>query len=554
MLRSVESGNRQNQQKGGTLPAVSSLPGRHAAQPESRLAHLQAVHGNQGVQRLLRGGVLQRKLTINQPGDAFEQEADRVAESVMGVPTPGSIGRTPITGQGSNFLVQRLCPTCEREMDDSIHRRCSHCEEELHSASQSVHEDEAGAVLENDINHLRGGGQPLPRSEQAFFGARIGFDFRSVRIHTDAHAAGTAQAINALAYTKGTDIVFAPGEYRPDTVAGRKLLAHELTHVVQQGGIAHGAATTMLQRTCGEAAIGSRTECTPAGNEPVGDLILFKVNCDEYLTIAEANRVKDFADSMEDADRVRIHGFASTDGVATFNQNLSCARAQTARDTLVANGIDPLHIDILRHGPTTGPAARRRSVVLERIPGASRPVVPQLSSVITTPLAPGACGGINLVAQWQLNRNSAAAGGFVVQEINESWNVQDCTGVPVANPDPRTSPLRFFEAWRVPTASTSGSPFTSDTWFWPSAAPWAGGCMNGTVTIQGHARYFDNLAALPAHMIVNNPATFSGSLQSSVTDPALTVAASRPVNRSLRLHWTCCPCSSSPTIVDSSNL
>src|SRR3954453_3285401 len=114
MLRSVESANRETQQKGGASPAASSLPGRHAAPPESKLVRLQAMHGNQGVQRLLRGGTLQRKLTINQPGDAFEQEAARVADKVMRMADPAVTGE-PVATSGMGAKLQRC--SCGKSAD-----------------------------------------------------------------------------------------------------------------------------------------------------------------------------------------------------------------------------------------------------------------------------------------------------------------------------------------------------------------------------------------------------------------------------------------------------
>jgi hypothetical protein len=84
---------------------------------------------------------------------------------------------------------------------------------------------------------LQGGGQPLPRSERAFFEPRFGYDFSSVRIHTDAHAAEAARVAKARAFTVGEDVVFGAGHFAPETPAGRRLLAHELTHTVQQGAI-----------------------------------------------------------------------------------------------------------------------------------------------------------------------------------------------------------------------------------------------------------------------------------------------------------------------------
>jgi hypothetical protein len=79
-----------------------------------------------------------------------------------------------------------------------------------------------------------GGGESLSQPVRALFESRLGHDFRSVRVHTDAHAAESARALRARAYTTGADIAFGAGEYAPETQKGRQLLAHELTHVVQQ--------------------------------------------------------------------------------------------------------------------------------------------------------------------------------------------------------------------------------------------------------------------------------------------------------------------------------
>jgi hypothetical protein len=90
--------------------------------------------------------------------------------------------------------------------------------------------------LSSQVEELRGGGRPLGGTERAFFEPRFGHDFGGVRVHTGAAASSAAEAIRARAFTMGRDIVFRAGHYRPDTQAGRRLLAHELTHVVQQAG------------------------------------------------------------------------------------------------------------------------------------------------------------------------------------------------------------------------------------------------------------------------------------------------------------------------------
>ncbi len=86
---------------------------------------------------------------------------------------------------------------------------------------------------------LRSPGEPLGSGTKYFFESRFGHEFSRVRIHANETAAESARAINALAFTVGTDVVFAAGRYAPDTTAGKRLLAHELTHVVQQSGAIH---------------------------------------------------------------------------------------------------------------------------------------------------------------------------------------------------------------------------------------------------------------------------------------------------------------------------
>ena len=89
------------------------------------------------------------------------------------------------------------------------------------------------------------GGQPLPSSERRFFEQRFGRALSNVRLHTDRSAADAARALNADAFTVRNDIAFAAGRYRPGTEAGRRLLAHELAHVVQQGDAGPSARTSL---------------------------------------------------------------------------------------------------------------------------------------------------------------------------------------------------------------------------------------------------------------------------------------------------------------------
>ena len=101
---------------------------------------------------------------------------------------------------------------------------------------------------------VQSGGHSLDTSVQSDMGARFGHDFSRVRVHTDDDASASAQSLNASAYTLGQDIVFRQGEYAPDSVRGQHLLAHELTHVIQQD--AAPSTNSTLQRSTAGAIVG----------------------------------------------------------------------------------------------------------------------------------------------------------------------------------------------------------------------------------------------------------------------------------------------------------
>jgi hypothetical protein len=147
----------------------------------------------------------QPKLSVDQPGDVYEQEANSVADNII---RQGSV-------TSNSFF------------------------------SPSVIQRKTG----NDIEDVSGG-RSLNHSERSFFESRIGYDFSNVRIHDNSKANESARNINALAYTHGNDIVFGTGQYQPNTSEGKRLLAHELTHVVQQNKF---SSTPNIQRDVGWA-------------------------------------------------------------------------------------------------------------------------------------------------------------------------------------------------------------------------------------------------------------------------------------------------------------
>ncbi len=157
---------------------------------------------------------LQPKLTISQPGDPYEQEADRVAEQVMRMPVP---------------TVQRQCAACTAGGTP-----CPACQEESVTISRKAGSSAGHEAPASVPSVLASAGSPLSESTRAFFEPRFGQDLSHVRVHNDAAAQRSAQEVSALAYTVGSHIAFDAGRYAPQSAEGQRLLAHELTHVVQQ--------------------------------------------------------------------------------------------------------------------------------------------------------------------------------------------------------------------------------------------------------------------------------------------------------------------------------
>jgi hypothetical protein len=189
------------------LPGASA-PGRDASRAKrpasvepSRM--LQQSLGNQGVLRRMEAGP-----RINDVNDPAEKEADRVVAAAMA--SPASDANSPAITASAAPRVQRKCSACEKEEDTTLQRKES-------SPTQPM---SVPPIIGQVLNSP---GQPLDAGTLSFMENRFGYDFGEVRVHTDGNAVASAQAINALAYTVGQDIVFAGGQYTPQTSSGRHL-------------------------------------------------------------------------------------------------------------------------------------------------------------------------------------------------------------------------------------------------------------------------------------------------------------------------------------------
>lgn len=191
---------------------------------------------------------VQAKLTINQPDDRYEREADLVAEQVMRMPEPQAARATRASAPSQ-------APS-------------------THLPRQTTHQATPSLVPPIVYDVLRSPGQPLGPATRALMESRFGHDFSRVRVHTDTKAAQSARLVNASAYTVGHDVAFATGQYEPRTSKGQELIAHELTHTLQQGhSRPHGSRLVMgetsdsreaeADRVAGQVALSVAPTTTP---------------------------------------------------------------------------------------------------------------------------------------------------------------------------------------------------------------------------------------------------------------------------------------------------
>jgi hypothetical protein len=220
----------------------------------------------QAIARVSSPRPIQTKLEVGAANDPLEREADQLASRIMHMADPASM-----SSSASGEVVQRKCQTCtDEEEKQTVQRKCQSCsdaekKEKDEEAPEKLSRKEGGGAaalggtaapaLVREV--VRSPGRPLNPTTRAFFEPRFGYDFSRVRIHSDAQASAAAQAVNALAYTVGKDVVFGAAQFAPHTTKGRTLLAHELTHVIQQsqGSSVRRISGVPVQRRTAEAVV-----------------------------------------------------------------------------------------------------------------------------------------------------------------------------------------------------------------------------------------------------------------------------------------------------------
>ena len=200
---------------------LNRAPVRQQSANRQLLLQLQRQYGNRYVQQLVQQArqqkqpVIQTKLTLGAVGDKYEREADRVAKQVVN--SISATNQQPV--QKMNQEEEELA-----QMKPGIQRMATGEATEVETS------------IETDIQRARGKGHPLAENVRVPMEQAFGADFSGVKVHTDSQSHQLNQSIQARAFTTRQDVFFRQGEYNPGSRSGQELIAHELTHVVQQNG------------------------------------------------------------------------------------------------------------------------------------------------------------------------------------------------------------------------------------------------------------------------------------------------------------------------------
>jgi hypothetical protein len=224
--------NKTSQPTSTQAPVPSALDSTSPQQ----IQNLQRSLGNRGVQRMLANRAIQAKLVVGAANDKYEAEADQMAAQVVSQQAQPAAQRQPLASQ--------VTPVVRRKISDEPQEPApapEGPEEEIQTKRESGDSFEADSGFEAQLASAKTGGQALPAPLRRELEPKFGADFGRVKLHTDAKSNQLNRAVGAQAFTHGKDIYLASGKYQPETTPGKQLLAHELTHTLQQGAIKSNA-------------------------------------------------------------------------------------------------------------------------------------------------------------------------------------------------------------------------------------------------------------------------------------------------------------------------
>lgn len=249
---SAETGSQSDQ----ATPIYRHSFGKVTAQAQPSLRPSAVSTSKPGPPRLQL--FIQPKLTVNQPNDSFEQEADRIADQIMQPPAPNqppvirSVPMSNVAETVREATARDKKQTTEQEEPQPSAHPGRITDLPLQRKPTEPNQPTVSKAVEQTI---QSDGKPLDNATRLFMSKRFGHDFRQVRIHDDALAHRASHDIQARAYTHRHHIVFGAGQYQPHTDIGKRLLAHELTHVIQQRAF----SSLTLQRQTNPATVNGFT-------------------------------------------------------------------------------------------------------------------------------------------------------------------------------------------------------------------------------------------------------------------------------------------------------
>lgn len=489
----------------------------------------------------------QFRLEMSGPGDPSEREADGIADAVM-----RSIGGAVVTGNHDS--VQRAS---DASSADGGRPAWESGEVVMRSRSDGPRGDEGTRVTPSE-----GDGRSMAPSLRTLFEPRFDRDFSQVRVHTGAWAERAARYVGALAYTLGTDIVFGAGRYQPHSVDGQRLVAHELAHVVQQGG----SQKPMRQAapTSTEEELERRDEGIEVGAGHSAHRIEVvqrngqRVARDLAIPPTVPGAPEPLLTDVQVQQAIRYNDFRFKDpySIAVVRDLVGVPRFPAVSDEDLARAVARYQADFgLTPDGQAGPATTRRLTAelrAEDLPEDARQL--RADNFVTWAPAAGThnpcaappdAGGLATFFQWDVNFSTSLRDGWLIQEI---VNARTRTRCP-AGAIPETLTPRYWEAWwvdgsgnaRVPTvinaartrATSHVAPVPAhDLWRRAAAAP-----SVGNMSIS--ARIFTTLR-LPAGFVAGGvpdalalPATAAAP---GGDELGLAVAARRAT-----AQWNCCP-------------
>jgi Domain of unknown function (DUF4157) len=482
------------------------------AQPVSQQQNKTETDGKDGLLKSEPPVLFQAKLSVGSPDDPFEQEADKVSRQVMdNYEQVASVQRKLFTlGLQTSIQPLPIGTSISRKLQRRLFRRpvvqfkCDQCEKEekdekLHAKTDRIQFEGDGAMvssqIESGIQTQKGSGNNMDPITQTAMENSFGADFGSVKIHTDSTAVQLSRDLNAHAFTVGNDIFFNEGRYQPQTKWGTGLLAHELTHVVQQGAAVQNKTVSRLPYS--ELFSNNNiSKLSSVGGSAMQQATLYRKEIEQFQKeVPEESMLMQQQQMLQakEIDKVQTHSNAKT---------------------------------LRKYGGNGGSG------------GSS--AAPKLTQKTVSGKAPkgGNCGEFSWTVQWILD-NPSPSGGWVVQKVNVNRDVKDCKGnnVPVSSGlNPAWYPI--WEAWqinkgqKVTTYAETGD--LDDDGYGSNSQ---GDGTKGKMEVIGKAEFYEGLTLPPSFKVTNKAPAWI--LPVTTTDPNLK-GGSGGIGHNLTAAWDCC--------------